>query len=159
MCKLSNLFVVDLYSDGNTGSIFFNVANSIPLLMNQPCKIVVKQVQSAIIYAGANLDDLLNFRVVHNINIQSGTNYPGFSNSNTLCFFDTYKIRVTGSAAHTTATTETECMLFAPLGLPAQLTLNRWGTANALNSLDKIVDNALLPWCVRLEIIINPDQE
>ena len=161
MCRLTNLFVVDLYNEAVNGTITFNVANSLPQLMNQPCKIVVKQVQSSIIFpgTGGNIDDILNFRVVHNMNIQSGTNYPGFSNSNTLCFLDTYKIRTTSTAAHTTATTETECVLYAPNGLPAILNLNRWGTANAAASNDSSKDNALLPWSVRLEITINPDQE
>ena len=125
MCKLSNLYVIDLYSENVNGGIIFNVANSLPQLMNQPCKIVVKQIQSAIIFpgTGGNIDDLLNFRVVHNINIQSGTNYPGFSNSNTLCFFDTYKIRATSAAAHTTASTDTECILYAPNGILIQVVL------------------------------------
>jgi len=163
MCKLSNLYVVDLFNETASGSIIFNVANSIPRLMNNPCKIVVKQVQSSIAFPGTvaagGLDDLLNFRVVHNINIQSGTNYPGFSNSNTLCFLDTYKIRTTSTATHTTATTETKCVLYAPNGLPAILTLNRWGTANAAASADVKKDDPLLPWSVRLEITVNPDEE
>ena len=160
MCKLSNLFVVDLYNENVNGSITFNVANSLPQLMNQPCKIVVKQVQSQILDRTFTLEDLLNFRVVHNINIQSGTNYLGFSNSNTLCFLDTYKIRATTVANHTTATTETECMLYAPNGLPAILSLNRWGSSNGgANPGDVSKDTPYLPWTVRLEITVNPDQE
>ena len=159
MCKLSNMYVVDLYNESVNGTITFNVANSLPQLMNQPCKIIVKQVQSQILYGTATLEDILNFRVVHNINIQSGTNYPGFSNSNTLCFLDTYKIRQTTVTNHTTATTETECMLYAPMGLPAILNLNRWGSLNSAGAADSGKDNASLPWSVRLEITINPDQE
>ena len=159
MCKLSNMYVVDLYNESVGGTITFNVANSLPQLMNQPCKIIVKQIQSQILYGTATLEDVLNFRVVHNINIQSGTNYPGFSNSNTLCFLDTYKIRETTVTNHTTATTETECMLYAPMGLPAILNLNRWGSLNSAGAVDSGKDNASLPWSVRLEITINPDQE
>mgnify|MGYP000066633704 CR=1 FL=1 len=162
MCKLSNFYVVDLFDKtADNGSIVFNVANSLPQLMNTPCKIVVKQVQTAILFpgTGGNIDDILNFRVVHNMNIQSGTNYPNFSNSNTLCFLDTYKIRETSGVSHTTGMTETECMLYAPNGLPSILNLNRWGTANAAGSTDSSKDNSLLPWSVRLEITINPDQE
>ena len=45
MCKLSNTYILDLADNGG-GAITFNVANSLPQLMNQPCKIVVKQIQS-----------------------------------------------------------------------------------------------------------------
>ena len=157
MCRLSNLFVVDLYNENVNGSIIFNVANSLPQLMNQPCKIVVKQLQSQILYGTTTLEDILNFRVVHNINIQSGTNYPGFSNSNTLCFLGTYKIRATTVTNHTTATTETECMLYAPMGLPAILNLNRWGSLNTSGAVDSNKDTQFLPWSCRLEITVNPD--
>ena len=42
MCKLANVVVLDLYDNTSTGGIEFNVANSLPQLMNVPCKIVVK---------------------------------------------------------------------------------------------------------------------
>ena len=162
MCKLSNLFVVDLYSDsaaGGTGGISWNVANSLPQLMNTPCKIRVKQVQTEIIDPSINIDNKVWFRVVHNMNIQSGTNYNGFSNSNTLCFFDTYKERATLSTTHFASFTETECTLFAPRGLPAILNLNRYGATNANPPVDSLQDKVELSWCVRLEITVNPDQE
>ena len=59
MCKSSNLFVVDLFSEAASGSIILNVANSIPRLMNNPCKIVVKQVQSSIAFQGLLLQVVL----------------------------------------------------------------------------------------------------
>ena len=97
MCRLSNLYVLDLWDNDGAGGITFNVANSLPQLMNQPCKIVVKQVQSELVDSTAatpiSIDDLIYFRVVHNMNVQSGTNLSGFSNSNILCLFDTYKGR------------------------------------------------------------------
>ena len=43
MCRISNLYVVDLFSNTSTGSIEWNVANATPKLMNNPCKIIVKQ--------------------------------------------------------------------------------------------------------------------
>ena len=164
MCKLSNMYVVDLYGDssaGGTGGISWNVANSLPQLMNQPCKIRVKQVQSEINEQGppvVQIDNKVWFRVVHNMNVQSGTNYNGFSNSNTLCFFDTYKVRTLAND-HMTATTETECTLFAPQGLPAILNLNRYGATNANPPVDSNQDKVELSWCIRLEITVNPDQE
>ena len=43
MCKLSNMYVVDLFSNTSAGGIEWNVTNSAPKLMNRPCKIIVKQ--------------------------------------------------------------------------------------------------------------------
>ena len=38
MCRLSNLFFVDLFDkSADNCSIVFNVANSLPKLMNTPC--------------------------------------------------------------------------------------------------------------------------
>ena len=183
MCKLSNLYVLDLWSNNVSGDITFNVANSLPQLMNQPCKIKVKQVQSELVDAGlatvvgppevvtnpSSIDKYLYLRVVHNMNIQSGSNREGFSNSNILCLFDTYKGRQTfiagaafGDATSlsnaATGTTETDCTLFAPNGLPAILTLQRWGTDNT-TLVDAQRDLVRLSWIVRLEITVNPDQE
>ena len=166
MCKLSNMYVVDLYGDssaGGTGGISWNVANSLPQLMNQPCKIRVKQVQTEIIDPAITIENKVWFRVVHNMNVQSGTNYNGFSNSNTLCFFDIYKTRATVTAAgvgtHFSSSTETECTLFAPQGLPAILNLNRYGATNANPPVDSNQDKVELSWCIRLEITANPDQD
>lgn len=165
MCKMTNVFVLDLFNNTSTGGIEFNVANSLPQLMNTPCKIVVKQVLTEIVNSlavgTATIDNLLYFRVVHNMNIQSGTNKSGFSNSNVLCFFDTFKFR-TIATDNTIAATETECVLYAPNGLPAIMTLNRWGALNVvypLTPVDLVADNPALSWNIRLEITINPDQE
>jgi len=168
MCKLSNLYVLDLWDNDGAGGITFNVANSLPQLMNQPCKIVVKQVQSELVDSTAatpiSIDDLIYFRVVHNMNIQSGTNLNGFSNSNILCLFDTYKGRKTFDSAgnltgHVTGTTESDCTLFAPNGLPNILTLQRWGALNQVGIQDTRRDSATLSFLVRLQITVNPDQE
>ena len=174
MCRLSNLYILDLWDNDGLGGITFNTANSLPQLMNQPCKIVVKQLQSELVDAGDNtvqpvispssIDIFTYFRVVHNMNIQSGTNLVGFSNSNILCFFDTYKSRRTFAADATltnnaTGTTETDCTLFAPNGLPAILKLQRWGATNVAALSDARRDSSRLSWLVRLEITVNPDQE
>jgi len=173
MCRLSNLYILDLWDNDGAGGITFNTANSLPQLMNQPCKIVVKQLQSELVDAGeqapvvipaSSIDIYTYFRVVHNMNIQSGTNLVGFSNSNILCFFDTYKSRRTFAADATltnnaTGTTETDCTLFAPNGLPAILTLQRWGATNAAALSDARRDSSRLSWLVRLEITVNPDQD
>ena len=183
MCKLSNLYILDLWDNDSSGSITFNVANSLPQLMNQPCKIKVKQIQSKLYDAGvaaaagppvvveippSSIDKYLYLRVVHNMNIQSGSNKAGFSNSNILSLFDTYKGRQTFATGAVTAiptvsnaitgTTETNCTLFAPIGLPAILTLQRWGTDNT-TLVDAQHDSVRLSWIVRLEITVNPDQE
>ena len=53
-------------------------------------------------------------------------------------------------------------MMYAPLGLPAILTLNRWGGTNPaipLLPVDSNIDSGTLSWWIRLEITINPDQE
>ena len=153
MCKLSNLYVLDLF-DNNDGNIVFNVANSVPKLMNKPCKIKVKQIQTELkdnaVDPTADIGSVIYLRVIHNINIQSGTNKNGFSNSNTLAFIDNFQVR-TIDTNHMVGFTSTECTLYAPNGLPAILKLNRMGT--------DIVDNPLLAWSVRLEITINPDEE
>ena len=170
MCKLSNLYVLDLFDNDGAGGITFNVANSLPQLMNHPCKIVVKQVQGEFVDTSApaiTIDNFVYFRVVHNMNIQSGTNNAGFSNSNILCFFDTYKSRLAfksdGTASgHAVSITDTNCILFAPNGLPAILNLNRWATTNVTFPtipVDSKVDSSQLSWCCRLEITVNPDQE
>jgi hypothetical protein len=162
------MYVVDLFNNTATGGIEWNVANSLPQLMNNKCKIVVKQVQTELVdttVPAITIDNFVYFRVIHNINIQSGTNLTGFSNSQVLCLFDTYKSRLTfynsaTTTGHATGTTETECTLFAPNGLPAILTLNRWGSVNTNPpSDDANVDSPQLAWCVRLEITVNPDQD
>lgn len=175
MCKLSNMYVVDLFNNTTTGGIEWNVANTTPKLMNNPCKIVVKQIQSELKdNAGGNISALVNLRVVHNINIQSGTNYAGFSNSNTLAFIDSFQARSTDDslvstivigvttttpAVNITGFTSCENILYAPNGLPAILTLNRYGGTNATPPVDDKRDNVNLSWSVRLEITVNPDQD
>ena len=159
MCKLSNLYVVDLFNNVSSGGIELNVANSIPKLMNQPCKIVVRQIQTEMKDSPDDLSTILNLRVIHNINIQSGSNVFG-SNSNILAFIDTYQARNTISTTHMIGFTSADCVLFAPNGLPAILTLNRAGIVVVPSLLpDGIVDDPLLYWSVRLEITVNPDQE
>ena len=154
MCRLSNLYVLDLFDKTvNNGSIVFNVANSIPRLMNNPCKIVVKQIQTEIKDDTVDIGSSLYLRVIHNINIQSGTNYPGFSNSNTLAFIDSFQARTINNL-QTTGFTTAECKLYAPNGLPAILTLQRASGQNML-----IIDDPALSWCVRLEITVNPDED
>ena len=153
MCRLSNLYVLDLYDNTATGGIEFNVANSIPSLMNAPCKIVVKQIQSDLRNGTPDISNTTHLRVIHNINIQSGTNWPGFSNSNVLAFIDNFQVR-TVDATHMTGFSSTECILYAPNGLPAILTLNRAGTGTPM-----IADNAALSWSVRLEITVRPEEE
>ena len=162
MCKLSNLYVVDLFDNTTSGGIQWNVANSLPQLMNNPCKIVVKQLVSEVEDTTDEIATLIYLRVVHNINIQSGTNYNGFSNSNVLCFFDTFKVRAQtiGPADHYTASTETQCLLYAPNGLPSILNLNRFGKTNTtISPTDSNCDKSSLSWNIRLEITINPDME
>ena len=157
MCKMKNTYILDLFTNDDSGAITFNVANSLPQLMNTPCKIVVKQAQTELIKTNAvpttyDIDKYIYLRVVHNINIQSGTNVQGFSNSNTLCFFDTFKARDTSLPATLTkrsvlGTTEIKNKLSAPCGLPAVLILNRWaGTLNLLSTMptDGIKDTPYL---------------
>ena len=153
MCKLSNLYVLDLFDNTDTGGIEFNIANSVPRLMNAPCKIVVKQIQSELRDGTPDINNITHLRVIHNINIQSGTNWPGFSNSNVLAFIDNFQVR-TVDATHMTGFSSTECILYAPNGLPAILTLNRAGTGTPM-----IADNAALSWSVRLEITVNPQED
>jgi len=154
MCKLSNLYVVDLFNNTAIGGIEWNVVNSLPQLMNNKCKIVVKQVVSQT-KSSSSVDITLNnyVRIIHNMNINSGcNNFNGNSNSNTLCFLDSFAVR-TINANFITATTSTNLTLYAPNGLPAVLTLNRvW-------DLSTIIDDATLSWNVRLEITVNPDEE
>lgn len=154
MCRLSNLFVVDLFDKtSDNGSIVFNVANSLPQLMNQPCKIVVKQIQTELKDDTVDINASLYLRVIHNINIQSGSNLSGFSSSNTLAFIDSFQARTINNL-QTTGFTTAECKLFAPAGLPAILTLQRASGQNM-----SIIDDPTLSWAVRLEITVNPDQE
>ena len=159
MCKLSNLYVLDLYKNTTAGGIEFNVANSLPKLMNTACKIVVKQIQTVSHVSGsADLSDIPNLRVIHNINVQSGSNLSGFSSSNTLAFIDSFQQRSNTfglSPINIYGFTSNECNLFAPNGLPAILTLNKVGNTGNNTGFD----DPNLPWTVRLEITINPDQE
>ena len=174
MCKLSNTYILDMFTSDDSGAITFNVANSLPQIMNTPCKILVKSVQTELIKVTSaatpvtyDIDKYNFLRVAHNMNIQSGSNYTGFSNSSTLCFFDTFKARETSVPAGTTkrvilGSTDIQNTLFAPNGLPSILILNRRGaTANLLSYVptDGIVDTPYLSWSVRLEITVNPDQE
>jgi hypothetical protein len=154
MCKLSNLYVLDLFDKTvDNGSIVFNVANSLPQLMNTPCKIVVKQIQTELKDDTVDINASLYLRVIHNIIIQSGSNLSGFSSSNTLAFIDSFQARTINNLQITGFTTA-ECKLFAPAGLPAILTLRRASGQNM-----SIIDDPTLSWSVRLEITINPDQE
>ena len=154
MCRLSNLFVVDLFDKtSDNGSIVFNVANSLPKLMNTPCKLVVKQIQTELKDDTVDINASLYLRVTHNINIQSGSNYSGFSSSNTLAFIDSFQARTINNL-QTTGFTTAECKLYAPNGLPAILILKRTSGQNML-----IIDDPTLSWCVRLEITINPDDQ
>ena len=154
MCKLSNLYVVDLFNNTSSGGIEWNVANSLPQLMNKPCKIVVKQLVSQT-KSSSSVDITLNnyIRVIHNMNINSGcNNFNGSSNSNVLCFFDSFAVRSI-NANFITTTTSTDLKLYAPNGLPALLTLKRaW-------DYQTIIDDASLSWNIRLEITLNPDEE
>ena len=154
MCRLSNLFILDLFDKtSDNGSIVFNVANSLPQLMNTPCKIVVKQIQTELKDDTVDINASLYLRVIHNINIQSGSNLSGFSSSNTLAFIDSFQARAINNL-QTTGFTTAECKLYAPNGLPAILTLQRTSGQNML-----IIDDPVLSWCVRLEITVNPDEE
>jgi len=167
MCKLSNTYILDLADNGG-GAITFNVANSLPQLMNQPCKIVVKQIQSLMKTAASvalaipiDLTTAIYLRIVHNINIQSGSNYPGFSNSNILSFIDVSQMRDYTSSTASTDTigfTISENKLFCPNGLPAILTLNRRGWMDGVAN-DLQLDTVTLKWTLRLEITVNPDQD
>ena len=123
MCKLSNLYVLDLF-DNDNGAITFNTANSLPKLMNQPCKIVVKQITTELKDGVDDISDEFNLRVIHNMNIQSGSN-NGSSNSNVLAFIDSFQARNYISTTHTLGFTTAECKLFAPNGLPNILILQR----------------------------------
>jgi len=159
MCKLSNLYVVDLFENTATGGIEWNVANATPKLMNNPCKIIVRQIQTELKDNPKDISTVLDLRVIHNINVQSGCN-SGRSNSNVLAFIDTFKARNTISTTHMTGFTSADCILFAPNGLPNILTLNRAGIVVSPDVLpDGIVDDGDLVWSVRLEITVNPDQE
>ena len=158
MCRLKDLYCLDLYSDSTTGFITFNVANSLPQLMNKPCKIVVKQIQMEQHDGTPDISQLIFLRIVHNINIQSGSNFNGFSNSNVLSFIDNYSVR-TVDTTHQPSFTRTDLQLYAPNGFPAILNLNRRGAPNTSPVVDAIVDDPALSWCVRLEITINPDDQ
>ena len=156
MCKLTNFYVLDLFdSTSSGGAIVFNVANSVPKLMNQPCKIIVKQIQMELKDDTVDINASLYLRIKHNINIQGGTNVNsgGFSNTNTLAFIDSFQARTINNLQMTGFTTA-ECKLYAPNGLPAILILNRISGQNML-----IIDDPTLSWAVRLEITVNPDED
>ena len=165
MCKLSNLYILDLAENDGNGGITFNVFNSLPQLMNQPCKIVVKQIQSRMKTPESLIETISKdltianyLRIVHNINIQSGSNYSGFSNSNILAFMDVFQMRNFVSTTHTIGFTTSENKLFCPNGLPAILTLNRRGIMHG-ETADKSLDSNNLGWTLRLEITVNPDDQ
>jgi len=151
MCKLSNFYVVDLVNNITSGGIEWNVANSLPQLMNNKCKIVVKQMQTEIKDgSSADISDEIGLRVIHNMNIQSGYN-NGSSNSNILAYIDTFQIR-TYVSNYMVGFTSADCILYAPSGLPAVLSLQRMADSG-------LVDSLFLSWSVRLEITVNPDQD
>lgn len=155
MCKMKNVFILDLFDNTSIGGIEFNVANSLPMLMNTPCKIVVRQLTTELHDNTPDINNANYLRVVHNINIQSGSNKSGFSNSNTLAFIDSFQVR-TIDAQHMIGFTSANCVLYAPNGLPALLTLNKKGN---IGFGDVILDDATFAWSCRLEITINPDQD
>ena len=118
--------------------------------MNNPCKIIVKQITSELKDGVDDISDEFNLRVIHNMNIQSGSN-NGSSNSNVLAFIDNFQVRnYTGSSL--IGFTTTECKLFAPSGLPAILILQRESSTGIRNI-------ATLSWAIRLEITVNPDED
>ena len=159
MCRLSNLFVIDLFSNTATGGIEWNVANSTPKLMNNPCKIIVRQIQTELKDNPVDISTVLDLRVIHNMNIQSGSNNSR-SNSNVLAFIDTFQARNTIASSHMTGFTSADCVLYAPNGLPNILTLNRAGVVVTPSVLpDGIVDDDTLIWSLRLEITVNPEQD
>jgi len=142
-------------------------------LPSSPNSISLKQIQTELKDgAGTNISAEIYLRVIHNINIQSGSSYPGFSNSNTLAFIDSFQVRSSDSTTVATITnnlsatatstttapdkitgfTSSECILYAPNGLPAILNLNRAGGY-------VVIDKVELSWAVRLEITVNPDEE
>jgi hypothetical protein len=145
------MYVVDLFSNTTTGGIEWNVANATPKLMNNPCKIMVKQLTTELKDGTVDISDEFNLRVIHNMNIQSGSN-NGSSNSNVLAFIDSFQVRNYIASTHTLGFTTADCKLYAPNGLPNILLLNR---ASELG----VVDNVALTWAIRLEITINPDEE
>ena len=159
MCKLSNFYVVDLFLNTTSGGIEWNVANSTPKLMNNPCKIVVRQIQTELKDDPVDISTVLALRVIHNINIQSGCNNDR-SNSNILAYIDTFQARNIVSTTNMIGFTSADCVLFAPNGLPNILTLNRAGIIIDPNILpDGIVDEVVLTWSVRLEITVNPQED
>jgi len=159
MCRLSNLYVIDLFKNTASGGIEWNVANSNPKLMNNPCKIVVRQIQTELKDDPVDISSVVALRVIHNINIQSGCN-NGSSNSNTLAFIDSFQARDTISTTNMTGFTSADCVLFAPNGLPNILTLNRAGIVIDPSVLpDDIVDDIALIWSIRLEITVNPQED
>jgi hypothetical protein len=161
MCKLSNLYVLDLFSNTSTGAIEFNVANSLPKLLNAPCKLIVKQMQIEL-HHGASLDftGYVNLRVVHNMITQSGTNnFNGSNTSNVLSFINNFSIRNNPDAQHQMSYSETDLKMFLPNGLPSVLLLNRRGSSNVDPLNDVSCDLPTLSWAVKLEITVNPDDE
>ena len=142
MCKLSNLYVVDLFSNTSTGGIAWNAANATPKLMNIPCKIIVRQIQTELKDNAIDISTVVDLRVIHNMNIQSGSN-DNRTNSNVLAFIDTFQARNTISTTNITGFTSADCVFFAPNGLPNILTLNRAGIVVAPSLLpDGIVDES-----------------
>lgn len=168
MCKLSNLYVLDLFSNTSTGAIEFNVANSLPRLLNAPCKLIVKQMQIELRDTTAsptpNYSTYVNLRVVHNMITQSGTNnFNGSNTSNVLSFINNFSIRENSSPAHLMSYTETDLKMFLPNGLPSVLVLNKRGAPNPATTgqapVDELCDNVDYTWAVKLEITVNPDDE
>jgi hypothetical protein len=151
MCKLKNLYVVDLVTNNTAGGIDWNVSNSIPKLLYNPCKIIVKQMQTEIKDISGDISDKIGLRVIHNMNIQSGYN-NGSPNSNILAYIDTYQIRNYISTTNMIGFTSADCILYAPTGLPPVLSLQRMADIG-------LVDNVFLSWSVRLEITLFPDEE
>jgi len=186
MCKLSNLYVVDLFNNTAIGGIEWNVVNSLPQLMNNKCKIVVKQVVSQT-KSSSSVDITLNnyVRIIHNMNINSGcNNFNGNSNSNTLCFLDSFAVRTIHNMNinsgcnnfNGNSNSNTLCFLdsfavrtinanFITATTSTNLTLYAPNglpavlTLNRVWDLSTIIDDATLSWNVRLEITVNPDEE
>lgn len=168
MCKLSNLYVLDLFSNTSTGGIEFNVANSLPRLLNAPCKLIVKQMQIELYDTTSpapvpDYSTYVNLRVVHNMITQSGTNdFNGSNTSNVLSFINNYAIRNNG-ANHKMSYTETDLKMYLPNGLPSVLVLNKRGAINPTTSgqapVDILCDKFDYTWSVKLEITVNPDDE
>ena len=168
MCKLSNLYVLDLFSDISSGAIEFNVANSLPRLLNAPCKLIVKQMQIELHDTTADVhpdySTYVNLRVVHNMITQSGTNnFNGSNTSNVLSFINNYAVRPNTNGAHLLSYTETDLKMYLPNGLPSVLVLNKRGAPNPATAgqapVDELCDKVDYTWSVKLEITVNPEDE